>query len=54
MSRIAERFAELKKNRRKALVPFVTAGDPQPDTTVPLLHAMVEAGADILEIGPHG
>lgn len=51
MSRIAERFAELKKNRRKALVPFVTAGDPQPDTTVPLLHAMVEAGADILEIG---
>jgi len=51
MSRIAERFAELKKNRRKALVPFVTAGDPQPDTTVPLLHAMVEAGADMLEIG---
>jgi tryptophan synthase alpha chain len=51
MSRIAARFAELKKNRRKALVPFVTAGDPQPDTTVPLLHAMVEAGADILEIG---
>jgi tryptophan synthase alpha chain len=51
MSRIAECFAELKKNRRKALVPFVTAGDPQPDTTVPLLHAMVEAGADILEIG---
>jgi tryptophan synthase alpha chain len=51
MSRIAERFAELKKNRRKALVPFVTAGDPQPDTTVPLLHAMVAAGADILELG---
>ncbi len=51
MSRIAERFAELKKNRRKALVPFVTAGDPQPDTTVPVLHAMVEAGADMLEIG---
>ena len=51
MSRIAERFAELKKNSRKALIPYVTAGDPQPDVTVPVLHAMVEAGADMLEIG---
>ena len=51
MSRIAERFAELKKNQRTALVPYITAGDPQPDTTVPALHAMVEAGADLLEIG---
>ena len=51
MSRIAERFAELKKNQRTALVPYITAGDPQPDTTVPVLHAMVEAGADMLEIG---
>ena len=51
MSRIAARFAELKKQKRKALVPYVTAGDPQPDVTVPALHAMVEAGADILEIG---
>jgi tryptophan synthase alpha chain len=51
MSRIAERFSELKKNQRKALVPYITAGDPQPDTTVPVLHAMVEAGADMLEIG---
>ncbi len=40
MSRIAERFAELKKKHRKALVPYVTAGDPQPGTTVPVLHAM--------------
>ena len=51
MSRITARFAELKKHKRKALVPYVTAGDPQPDVTVPALHAMVEAGADILEIG---
>lgn len=51
MSRIAERFAELKKNQRTALVPYITAGDPQPDTTVPVLHAMVAAGADLLEIG---
>ena len=51
MSRIAARFAELKKNGRKALIPFVTAGDPQPDITVPVLHAMVEAGADLLELG---
>ena len=46
MSRIKARFAELKSQNRKALIPFVTAGDPQPDVTVPLLHAMVAAGAD--------
>ncbi len=51
MSRIAGRFAELKQSGRKALVPFITAGDPQPDITVPVLHAMVAAGADLLEIG---
>lgn len=51
MSRIAQRFADLKANGRKALVPFVTAGDPNPAVTVPLLHAMVEAGADLLELG---
>jgi len=51
MSRIATRMSDLKSRRRKALVPFVTAGDPQPDVTVPLLHAMVKAGADMLEIG---
>ena len=51
MNRIAERFTDLKKKHRKALVPYVTAGDPQPGTTVPVLHAMVEAGADMLEIG---
>lgn len=51
MSRISKRFSELKAQQRKALIPFVTAGDPQPDVTVPLLHAMVTAGADLLEIG---
>ncbi len=51
MSRIAHRFAELRRQGRKALIPFVTAGDPQPAVTVPLLHAMVEAGADLIELG---
>jgi len=51
MSRIAQRFADLKACGRKALIPFVTAGDPNPNVTVPLLHDMVEAGADLLELG---
>lgn len=51
MSRIAQRFADLKQAGRKALIPFVTAGDPSPEVTVPLLHAMVAAGADLLELG---
>jgi hypothetical protein len=36
---------------RKALIPFITAGDPDPALTVPLMHALVEAGADIIELG---
>jgi len=51
MSRIAQRFDALKKQGRTALIPYITAGDPQPDVTVPLLHALVDAGADLLEIG---
>lgn len=51
MSRITQRFEALKKQGRTALIPYVTAGDPQPGVTVPLLHALVEAGADLLEIG---
>jgi len=51
MSRIAGRFAELKATGRKALIPYITAGDPLKSSTVPLLHGMVEAGSDILEIG---
>jgi tryptophan synthase alpha chain len=51
MSRIQDRFAALKQAGRKALIPYLTAGDPNPDFTVPLMHAMVKAGADILELG---
>ena len=51
MSRIAACFAALHNAGRKALIPYVTAGDPNPNVTVPLLHALVEAGADIIELG---
>jgi tryptophan synthase alpha chain len=51
MSRIPGRFAELKKQGRTALIPYMTAGDPHPDVTVPLMHAMVASGADIIELG---
>ena len=51
MSRIASRFQHLSSQRRRALVTFITAGDPQPSVTVPLMHALVEAGADIVELG---
>ena len=51
MSRIATRFEALKGRGRTALIPFVTAGDPDPVVTVPLMHAMVEAGADLIELG---
>ena len=51
MSRIEGRFAALRAAGRKALIPFVTAGDPEPAASVPLLHALVEAGADLLELG---
>lgn len=51
MSRLANKFAELKATGRKALIPFITAGDPYPEFTVPLLHEMVAAGADVIELG---
>jgi len=51
MSRIAARFDALRADGRKALIPYITAGDPQPDVAVPLMHALVEAGADLLELG---
>jgi tryptophan synthase alpha chain len=51
MSRIQARFDALRAAGRKALIPYITAGDPGADLTVPLLHALVEVGADILELG---
>ena len=51
MSRIKARFAQLKQQNKKALIPFFTAGDPTPELTVPLMHALAEAGADIIELG---
>ncbi|HEY3075874.1 MAG TPA: tryptophan synthase subunit alpha [Burkholderiales bacterium] len=51
MSRIQGRFEALGKSKRKALIPYITAGDPHPSLTVPLMRALVEAGADILELG---
>ncbi len=51
MSRLAGRFAELKRTRRVALVPYITAGDPDRGATVMLMHALVAAGADVLELG---
>lgn len=51
MSRISQRFEALRGERKTALIPFVTAGDPQPSVTVPLMHAMVAAGTDLIELG---
>src|SRR4030066_1963149 len=51
MSRIKARFAQLKQQNKKALIPFFTAGDPTPALTVPMMHALAEAGADIIELG---
>lgn len=51
MSRIQSTLAALAANNKKGLIPFITAGDPSPSLTVPLMHALVEGGADILELG---
>jgi tryptophan synthase alpha chain len=51
MSRLEATFERLARDRRKALIPFVTAGDPEPRMTVPLMHILVEAGADVIELG---
>jgi len=51
MSRIAATFGALRKQGRRALIPFITAGDPDPALAVPLMHALVEGGADIIELG---
>lgn len=49
MSRIQQTFAQL--GARKALIPYITAGDPNLDTTLALMHSMADNGADILELG---
>jgi len=51
MSRIQATFEKLKRQGRRALIPFFTAGDPNLATTVPLLHALVASGADVIELG---
>ncbi len=51
MSRLAATFEALSKTGRKALIPFITAGDPHPSFTVAMMHAMVEAGVDVIELG---
>jgi tryptophan synthase alpha chain len=51
VSRISSTFERLAGKHRKALIPYVTAGDPKPAVTVPFMHALVAAGADVIELG---
>jgi tryptophan synthase alpha chain len=51
MSRIQACFERLHQAKRKALIPYIMAGDPSPAMTVPLMRALVDSGADILELG---
>ncbi len=51
MNRIDTVFANLKAAHKKALIPYITAGDPVKTQTVALMHKLVEAGADIIELG---
>lgn len=51
MSRIKSTFDRLSGEGRKALIPFITAGDPDLALTLPLMHTLVEAGADVIELG---
>jgi tryptophan synthase alpha chain len=51
MSRIQSTFQRLQASGRRALIPFITAGDPAPEMTLPLMRALVEGGADIIELG---
>lgn len=51
MNRIDKTLAALQRSGKKMLSPYITAGDPSPDYTVGLMHALVQAGADVLELG---
>jgi tryptophan synthase alpha chain len=51
LSRIAATFEKLRTARRAALIPFVTAGDPAPEHALPIMHALVAGGADVIELG---
>jgi len=51
MSRIKECFQNVKKSGKKALITYITAGDPTPEYTVAMMHSLVNAGADVIEIG---
>ena len=51
MSRLGPLFEQLKSEGRRAVIPYVVAGDPMEDLTVPLMHSLVDAGADIIEVG---
>jgi tryptophan synthase alpha chain len=51
MSRIQQTFAALAAQRRKGLIPFITAGDPDPAKTVDFMHALAAGGADVIELG---
>ncbi|CAB3757408.1 tryptophan synthase subunit alpha [Paraburkholderia solisilvae] len=51
MSRINQIFAALAAQKRKGLIPFITAGDPDPARTVEFMHALVAGGADVIELG---
>ncbi|MEC8444030.1 MAG: tryptophan synthase subunit alpha [Pseudomonadota bacterium] len=51
MTRISKVFDTLASQGKKALIPYITAGDPDKATTVPMMHALVEAGADAIELG---
>ncbi|MBN9426033.1 MAG: tryptophan synthase subunit alpha [Burkholderiales bacterium] len=51
MSRLNATFERLAADGRKALIPYITAGFPQAQLTVPIMHAMVGAGADVIELG---